>query len=92
MGSFSQLTTKEFYLELTQFLSQSSFSSASQPVIEILACLYLQFVISCSFSLHENFPKGDQAIVESFVCCEFQPLQTMTYIPSIDLWQEKISE
>lgn len=62
-----------------------SFSSAPQPVIEILACLYLQFVISCSFSLRENFPKGHQAIGESFVCCEFQPLQRQwpTYPPLI---------
>lgn len=42
LGSFAQLTPKEFYLE---YNSGVSFSSAPQPVIGILACSYLQFLL-----------------------------------------------
>lgn len=63
LGSFSLLTTKEFYLG---YKTGVSFSSTPHPVIGILACSYLQFFTSSSLNLQGNLSKGDPAIVEVF--------------------------
>lgn len=69
LGSLSLLTTKEFYLG---YKTGVSFSSTPHPVIGILACSYLQFLLQVPLIDKETClrSKGDPAIAECFfVCC-----------------------